>query len=201
MISIGFVIGALGTASPPPQSKAVIDSHMTRAQALGDNSFPARVTSQMQVVDVAYLGFDGKEHLGQIVVHKDVAKEVAQIFLELRKANYPIKKVVPIVKYGWSDSKSIRDNNTSAFNYRREIIPGGGSGKLSQHALGRAIDLNPYLNPFVSADGKSPRRYDPKVRGTLTSKSPATRVFLAHGWRWGGNGTNGKDYQHFVKPG
>lgn len=200
---VGFLV-LLGATSAPGQKKArlavVVDSKMTRSQALGKNSFPPKVLAQMAVVDVTYLGFDGKEHRGQIVVDKDIVSEVRQIFAELRKAHYPIKKVIPIVKYGWHDQKSINDNNTSAFNYRRVIVPGGGQGSLSKHSFGRAIDLNPYQNPFVSANGRTPRPYNPKAKGTLTRQSRATQVFYAHGWKWGGDWTGGKDYQHFYKP-
>ena len=47
------------------------------------------------------------------------------------------------------DELSMEDNNTSAFNCRE--IPG--TGPWSQHAFGRAIDLNPLLNPYIDCTG------------------------------------------------
>ena len=177
----------------------VIDSNMTRAQALGNNHFPRAILDRMALVTVYYHGFDGRRHRGQIVVNKDVAEDTKEIFAELEQIGYPITKVVPIVKYGWSDQASINDNNTSAFNYRIAIVPGVRSTKLSNHSFGRAIDLNPLINPFVSSSGASARAYDPDVEGTLTLTTPATQIFLEHGWSWGGQWKGGKDYQHFEK--
>ncbi len=177
----------------------IVDSALTRKQALANNKFPQHILDKMSLVEVTYLGFDNKQHRGQLVVDCALALEVKQIFIELERAKYPIKKVVPIVRYKWNDQASINDNNTSAFNYRRVIMPGTKSNKLSAHAYGRAIDLNPYLNPYVSASGKKPRPYRPGKPGVLTRTSPAVKIFVKHGWTWGGNGKRAKDYQHFSK--
>jgi len=173
---------------------------MTRVQALASNGFPEQVLARMAIVNVDYLGFDGLDHRGQLVIDKELAEEVRAIFADLKRIRYPIKKIVPVVRYGWDDIRSMKDNNTSGFNYRGQVTPNGSSKILSKHALGRAIDLNPYLNPYVSSSGKALSAYRPSVRGTLTRNSAATRVFLSRGWKWGGNWPGGKDYQHFVKP-
>jgi hypothetical protein len=186
---------------PVPVPAVIIDSKMTRKEALGKNSFPQEFIDQMEVVTVDYFGFDEKHHRGQIVVNKDVAKEVKVIFGELFKAKYPIKLMIPIVKYGWHDQKSINVNNTSAFNYRKVIGPGTDPTKLSNHSYGRAIDLNPYQNPFVNAKGVGPRPYKPGVKGTITKGDAATKAFAKYGWEWGGSFDGPKDYQHFQKKG
>ena len=185
----------------PSNAVTVIDSQMSREAALKGSEAPPKLLSRMEVVSVLYNGFDGKTHQGQIVVDRSVAGEVKEIFEEIRASGYPIAKVIPIVKYRWKDQESILDNNTSAFNYRTVIVPGQRSNKLSGHSFGRAIDLNPKLNPFVSADGKSSRPYDPRKPGTLTLHSRVTQIFLKHGWIWGGSWKGGRDYQHFSKPG
>ena len=172
---------------------------MTLEQALGKNHFPKAMIDRMELVTVNYLGFDHHLHQGQIVVDKVVAKDVRQIFHEIETTGYPISRAVPIVAYGWDDDASIADNNTSAFNYRHVIGPNQQTNKLSNHSYGRAIDLNPRINPFVSKDGKSPRPYDLSQPGTLAVHSKVTQIFLRHGWKWGGNWRNGKDYQHFEK--
>lgn len=177
----------------------VVDSNMTRAEALGKNHFPADVLARMEVVTVTYNGFNHIRRQGQIVVDRMIAKEVKQIFDEIQATGYPITKVVPIVAYGWSDDASIADNNTSAFNYRHVIGPGQDTTKLSVHAYGRAIDVNPKINPFVAADGSTSRPYDPSKPGVLTLHSPVTQIFLRHGWEWGGSWKTGRDYQHFDK--
>ena len=173
---------------------------MTREQALGHNHFPARVLARMELVDVTYNGFDRRRHAGQIVVDRAVAKEVKEIFDEIEATGYPIAKVVPIVAYGWDDSASDRDNNTSAFNYRHVMAPGHTLSRLSNHSFGRAIDLNPLINPFVGSNGANAGMYHPSKRGTLTLNSAVTQIFLKRGWRWGGTWVQYHDYQHFEKP-
>jgi hypothetical protein len=91
-------------------------------------------------------------------------------------------------------------NNTSAFNYR--LI--AGKKTLSLHARGRAIDINPSLNPIIYRSGRiSPRHatYDPQRPGTLDESHPIVREFLKRGWRWGGHFKTLKDYHHFDPPG
>jgi peptidoglycan LD-endopeptidase CwlK len=187
-----------------PETKTVdvapiVDSDMKRIEALGKNDFPADIIGQMEVVKVDYLGFDGRDHVGQIVVHRDVAEDVIEIFKEIRAADFPIVKMVPIVAYRWNDQVSMGDQNSSGFNYRMTEGPGVSGTILSKHSFGRAIDLNPYQNPFVGADGKSPHPYVPGEKGVLTGDSEVVKIFKRHGWKWGGDWKNGKDYQHFEK--
>jgi hypothetical protein len=61
----------------------------------------------------------------------------------------------------------MEDNNTSAFNCRD--IPG--TNEPTQHAYGRAIDLNPLLNPSVDSSGA----FEPKNASTSTSSCPDAR--------------------------
>lgn len=178
----------------------IVDSRPKLSEDLGLDRFPDHIVSRMRLVDVEYLGFDGLTHRGQIVVDSGLASEVKQVFRELRLIGYPIKRVVPVSRYGWNDQKSMDDNNTSGFNYRRQVTPSGKSRILSKHAFGRAIDLNPLLNPYVSSSGKSSSAYRQSVRGTLTRESAAVKVFTKRGWKWGGTWSSSKDYQHFEKP-
>ncbi len=173
----------------------LIDSQMTREQALGDNSFPKAILDEQELIAVRYYGFDGKLHEGQIVVHRDLKNDIIEIFREIEQSRFPVAKVVPIVSYGWSDSKSIADNNTSGFNYRTI----DGTKRLSDHARGRAVDLNPFLNPWIGRSGKAARAYNPAIAGTITDSSSVVKSFAKRGWAWGGSWKNSKDYQHFYK--
>lgn len=186
-----------GALAPPDE---IVDSHMTRAEALGHNHFPKRILARMEIVEVRYLSFDGKKHRGQIVVDRALAREVKNLFEEMEELRYPIKKVVPIVAYHWDDQASIDDDNTSGFNYRGSAGPGTNVKILSHHSFGWAIDLNPYLNPFVSVTGQTPRPYVPGRPGVLSENHPVVKLFKRHGWIWGGDWRTGKDYQHFEKP-
>ena len=195
-ISIGLILGSSSSKTRPD---LIVDSAMSRKEALGNNHFPSTILDRMELVTVTYRGFDNHRHQGQIVVDKAIAEDVRQIFREIEATGYPITKVVPIVRYGWDDDRSIADNNTSAFNYRHVMGPGQQTTKLSNHSYGRAIDLNPKINPFVAKDGTTPRPYDPSKLGTLTLRSSVTQIFLKHHWRWGGQWRSGKDYQHFER--
>lgn len=188
----------------PPKTPAVprveVDSGMSRQEALSGNKFPREILEKMQLVTVRYVGFDGVVREGQIVVHKDLATEVQEIFAEIRRAKFPIGKVVPVVNYDWDDYRSMADNNTSGFNYRGQVTPRGSSKALSKHAFGRAIDINPMQNPYVAKNQKGSSGYDPSMPGTLTTDSAVVKIFLKRGWKWGGNWSGNKDYQHFEKP-
>ena len=110
--------------------------------------------------------------------------------------------MIPIVKYDWNDHTSIRDNNTSAFNYR--VI--AGTDRLSHHAFGRAIDINPKVNPYLNRDGISDPpgfHYNPQAQGAITDEDMVVKTFLSYGWKWGGHWKQEEgrvDYQHFEKP-
>ncbi|CAN5404599.1 hypothetical protein BH11ARM2_BH11ARM2_26610 [soil metagenome] len=186
------------TEPPEHKPEIAVVSRMAREEALGDQHFPQAFLDAMEVVPVRYIGFDGRVCEGQIVVNRAVADEVREVFDEILDAKCPIEKVVPIVAYGWDDDASIADNNTSGFNYRNTIGPGLGS-RLSNHSYGRAIDVNPYQNPYLDAHGEGPRPYDPAQKGTITHASPIYKAFIRHGWKWGGDWKGGKDYQHFEK--
>ena len=175
----------------------VIDCAMSDSSALASQSFPAEVLYLQRVVTVRYWGMDGKRHQGQIVVYRDVVDDVRAIFNELDSAQFPIQSVVPIVRYRWDDDASIARNNTSGFNYRTV----DGSQRLSLHAYGLAIDLNPYLNPYVRIGRRQVRPYNPATPGTIVHGDIVHKAFTSRGWQWGGDWKNDKDYQHFDKRG
>lgn len=147
-------------------------------------------------VQVNYIGFDGKEKTGIIEVHKLVSAEVKQIFDEIKENGFPIEKIEPIEKYNYSDEQSVRANNTSAYNFRFV----GGTTKLSDHAIGLAIDINPYQNPWVHPSALNLTKYNESLKGTILKGSKIVEIFEKHGWTWGGHWRN-PDYQHFFKGG
>jgi hypothetical protein len=177
-------------------SKAAhVDSNLSLEAALKGCKCPEDIKQDQALVDVQYYSFDNHLHTGQIVVNKDLADDVKEIFKEIADSKFPIAKVVPICKYDWSDDDSVAADNTSGFNYR--TVPA--THHLSHHALGRAIDLNPAENPYMDPVRGTDQKYDPSVPGTLTRESPPTVIFRRHGWSWGGTWRRGRDYQHFEK--
>jgi len=199
VLMIFILPGAIGEniLSQDEEQGFVIDSDVAFEEAVAGISIPQSILENLRLVDVYYYGFDEKIHKGQLVVHKDVVLDVIEIFELIRESRFPIGKVVPISKYGWSDEKSMRDNNTSSFNYR--FI--SGSRVISNHAAGLAIDINPALNPYIKNGNSLPENciYDTTKVGTISASSELVKEFKQRGWEWGGDWKSLKDYQHFEK--
>lgn len=191
--------------NPATMKADVIDSAMTWRQAIDGVApeCPQSILDQLQLMDVVYYGEDGKIHKGQLVIAKDLAPDIDEIFKLAYDLKFPITSVIPAAdaryrKDGkWDDELTMEVNNTSAFNYRAITL----GKKLSMHATGRAIDINPRQNPYIKGGVILPANgvYDPKVPGTLTADHPITKRFLSLGWTWGGAWDTRKDYQHFEK--
>jgi len=192
--------------SPEPSAAQPATVHPVTATELGTTWRPECPVApkSLRRIDIDYLGFDGGTHRGQLVVNADVVDDVIAIVDDLRRIRYPIEKMQTVDHYpGAEDEMSMRDNNTSAFNCR----PLPGSAAWSLHAYGRAIDINPLVNPYVDAAGdlqpKTSQRYLDRTRddlGLLHAGDAAVWVFTDRGWRWGGNWRNPIDYQHFERP-
>jgi hypothetical protein len=177
----------------------VIDSNLGFAQALEGSEAPLEIIDRLGLIDVLYYSFDGKRHQGQIVVDCALEDDVFEIFTFLEKIKFPVGRVIPIVEYKWDDHESMAANNSSGFNFR--VIEG--TTKLSLHSLGRAVDINPVQNPVIYPDGRiapAGAEYNPEKAGTITGDHPMVQEFLKHGWHWGGNFDQPKDYHHFEKP-
>jgi hypothetical protein len=153
----------------------------------------------LRLVTVAYWGFDGTGHTGRLVVHRDAARPIATVMRRLFRARFPIRRMVPVEAYGASDARSMANDNTSAFNCRDVA----GSAVWSQHAYGRAIDVNPRENPEIRDGRVRPRRGRSFVdrsrhaTGMIHAGDVVVGAFAAVGWGWGGDWTSLKDYQHF----
>lgn len=157
---------------------------------------PRWILDNQVLVDVVYWGFDGGLYHGQFVADNRVVGDLQMVFMLMFLTEFPIESVVPISEYDWDDGESMRQNNTSAFNYRCV----GGTDRLSRHAFGLAIDINPYQNPYYSGQCISPEGsvYDTSMPGTLYDGHPVVELLKLLGWRWGGDWQE-KDYQHFDK--
>lgn len=177
--------------------KVITDSNCSLSEALSGIDIPASIRKLLTIVTVYYYSFDGRLHKGQIVINKNLAEDIKEIFKKIEERKFPVDKVIPIYKYNWDDKTSMKADNTSAFNYRTVK----GTKTLSRHASGRAIDINPKLNPQIKNGIALPKGavYNKRLPGTISDSSFIVRIFLAKGWRWGGHWKHLKDYQHFEK--
>ncbi len=195
------------TATPPPTSAPSYSSSIEAVTAaqLGSSWRPGCPLGpeQLRAVEVSHWGYDGKVHTGRLVVAEAHAERMVAAFRDMFTARFPIQRMVPVDHYGSDDQASMRANNTSGFNCRYVA----GTTSWSEHSYGRAIDVNPLVNPYVRGEGVDPPEGAPYAdrsrtdAGMIHAGDAAVRAFAAQGWAWGGNWTNGKDYQHFSASG
>lgn len=178
----------------------------TRARMLGVSHRPASCPvrwADLRLLTLSYVGFDGTPGTGEMVVHRDVTRDVVEVFEELYEARFPIRRMELVDAYDGDDDASMAANNTSAYNCRTVA----GTDSLSDHAYGRAIDINPVQNPYVLPDAVLPpagrRFFDldrsagaQAPRGVVVRGDVVVRAFTSRGWEWGGL-WNAPDWQHF----
>jgi hypothetical protein len=159
--------------------------------------------SSLRYLHLSHMGFDGTERRGEMVVHRDEVNRVAIAFKLMWDDNVPIQRMRLVDDFGGSDDASMAANNTHGFNCRRVA----GTTRWSEHAYGRAIDINPVQNPYVSGSTVLPPAgagYLDRgnVRpGMLVAGGPAVRAWKTVGWYWGGDWQSLKDYQHVSSTG
>lgn len=159
--------------------------------------------SELRYLKVLHFGFDGRVHTGEIICNRAIANDLLEIFRTLFEARYPIERMVLIDEYDADDARSMEANNSSAFNYR-EIR---NTGKLSKHSYGYAVDINPLFNPCVivrngrtTVDPAAGTAYADRTLpfpGKIDHDDLCYKEFRKHGFIWGGDWNNPKDYQHF----
>lgn len=202
---------ALGLALTAPTASAAAASFGFSAQRLdqrqrhrlyGSSWHPGCPVAlhDLRLVRLSHHGFDGAVHRGVLVVHRDAVRAVRTAFADLFAQRFPIRRMRLVDDYGASDHRSIEADNSSAFNCRRAT----GATRWSQHAYGRAIDVNPIENPYVYADGTTThaasRPYLDRSRhrtGMAYRGGVLVRAFAGVSWGWGGTWPGPTDHQHF----
>jgi len=161
--------------------------------------------SDLRYLRMLHVDAEGCIKTGEMVCNKIIANDLLDIFKQLYQAKYPIERMVLIDDYNANDELSMRDNNSSCFNFR--VV--AGSKTLSKHARGLAVDINTRYNPYVRT--RQGRRLVSPDNGTAyadrSRPSPYKiergdllyRLFIEHGFTWGGAWKYSKDYQHFEK--
>lgn len=161
--------------------------------------------SMLRHIVIKYYDFNDDVQLGEIVCNEKIAQDLLEIFEELYNSGYQLERVHLIDEYDADDDASMDDNNTSCFNYR--VVDN--TTKLSYHAYGLAIDVNPFYNPYVQMrngeeyvcpTGSVPyANRDENFPYKIDENNLAYKLFKQHGFIWGGDWNSLKDYQHFEK--
>lgn len=196
-----------GISYPITESDAMLSSRRV-VNVIPDGETPAISYEDLRYLNVLYYDFNGEIQTGELICHKGISQDLLEIFYELYRNEYQIEKIRLIDEYGGDDTDSMEDNNTSCFNYR--LVEGTES--LSKHALGCAVDINPFYNPYVvfNKDGKGETYISPAGSEDYADRSRdfpykiddddlCCKLFKAHGFTWGGDWNSSKDYQHFQK--
>ena len=160
----------------------------------------------LRYIHVLHKDLEGNTHEGEMICNAYIAYDLIDIFMKLYEASYPIEKIRLVDEYNADDETSMRDNNSSSFNFR--FI--SHTTKISNHGLGLAVDINTLYNPYVKeVNGK--RNVEPATAEEYTDRSKdfpykidtedlCYKLFTEHGFEWGGSWTRAKDYQHFEVP-
>ena len=160
----------------------------------------------LRYIHVLHKDLEGNTLEGEMVCHEVIAQDLLEIFEELYLNNYPIERMVLVDDYDADDEASMTANNSSCFNYRCVSH----TTKISKHGLGIAVDINPLYNPYTKiVDGT--RTIEPAAGAPYLDRDAdfpykidendlCYKLFIEHGFTWGGSWTNSKDYQHFEMP-
>ena len=167
--------------------------------------------TDLRVLTVTHWGFDNRVHTGQLIVNRDAAAPLARVFHTLYDLRFPIRHLLLADAYGPARSRPA-DNDSGSFECRQAIASPcsskarKGNGNWSEHAYGRAVDLNPVENPYVGCGmsrDPSSKPYLDRSRVRRGMVTPAVvAAFRSIGWGWGGAWSGAtKDYMHFSASG
>ena len=201
-----FCLSIVGVEAQEFSVQPIPDSVFLRMQG---RSFPENCTihrADLRYLRLSHFDAEKKEHVGEMVCNKAIANDILEIFRELYRQKYPIQRIRLIDDYEAVDERSMRDNNTSCFCYRKV----SGTTKLSKHAMGMAVDINTLYNPYVRTGKDGRRIVEPATATKYVDRSKSFpykivkgdllyRLFLQHGFKWGGSWQTMKDWQHFEK--
>ena len=159
--------------------------------------------SSLRWVSLTYYDMGGSVRTGTLIIHRDIESAARRAFSTLFGLRFPIESIRPVSEFDSDDDASMAVNNTSAFNCRYAVT-NPPSTSWSNHAYGKAIDLNPRTNPYV-LDGEvlppNGAQYADRSQqhpGGLYTGGAALKAFTSNGFEWGGVWSD-PDYQHLER--
>jgi len=185
-----------GASGPVP---APVRARMAGASWKDDPRCPP--WDDLAYLELDHVTFDGGAARGELVVARAIAADALCLFARLWAIGFPVRRMELVDDHGADDERSMAADNCSAFNFR--VV--AGTSVLSQHALGRAIDINPVENPWVTHAGFVPEAGAPYLDrawirpGMIVRPHPVTAALDELGWEWGGDWRHASDYHHVVR--
>lgn len=217
------------SATPDTDSSPAPASLLTGANLNGDSMLSQRVTytkgfyyeplsddlknymagvplEELRYVHVWHYDFTGSPVEGELICNEYIAQDLLEIFYELYRNEYQLESVLLVEEYDGEHVSSMEANNTCCFSYDTEE----GDAGLSKHAYGLAVDVNPLYNPHVSYEKDGTEIISPSSAVEYADRSKSfsykidaddlcCKLFLQHGFIWGGNRNDSKNYMHFQK--
>ena len=196
--------GEAGTAGAPDTVFAAMPIPAEVEARMRGVSYPEGATvplDDLRYLRLSHIDFEGTVRTGEMVCNRAIADDLIDIFRQLYLAAYPIRSIRLVDDFGGSDDASMEADNTSCFNFRKAV----GLRRLSRHAEGMAIDINPLENPYVRGQIVRPASAKPYAdRGKdfphkIDRTDLCYKLFREHGFSWGGAWRSARDYQHFEK--
>ena len=160
----------------------------------------------LRYLHVLHKDIKGETREGEMICNVYIAETVLDILRKLYEADYPIEKIRLVDEYDADDEMSMRDNNSSSFNFRFVSH----TKKISKHGYGLAVDINTLYNPYIKyVDGE--RVLEPATAEAYLDRDKVFpykieegdlcwQLFTEAGFTWGGSWSSQKDYQHFEMP-
>lgn len=206
LLFILFGLFIVGVEAQEFSVQPIPDSVFLRMQGRSWPEGCAVRRADLRYLRLSHFDAEKNEHVGEMVCNKVIANDLLEIFRELYRQKYPIQRIRLIDDYEAEDERSMRDNNTSCFCYRKV----SGTTKLSKHATGMAVDVNTLYNPYVRTGKNGRRIVEPATAVKYVDRSKSFpykivkgdllyRLFIRHGFKWGGSWRTVKDWQHFEK--
>lgn len=171
---------------------------------LWNSNCPVR-WEDLSIVTVIYRGFDGKSHTGRIIAHDSVAPKLGFALGMLYQGGFRVYQMDFMNTLATTQYPDLPSNNTYSFHCRNTT----GGSTWSQHAYGKAIDLNPVENPYFKQStgyvfppaGSQYIIRIPLKTGMIGPNSLTETAFYRIGWTWGGRWSSIKDWMHFSESG
>lgn len=155
--------------------------------------------NDLRWIRLTFWGFDDARHTGELLVHRDAAEPLVEVFRQLYAERFPIEQMVITTRADLDAPPTGDGNGTGAFSCR----PVTGGSSYSQHAYGLAVDINPFQNPYTKGEVLLPELAgayldrDWRRPGMILPDGPVVRAFASIGWTWGGTWNSLKDRHHF----
>lgn len=135
---------------------------------LGSNGRPTAAweSATLTRIELPYrmqLSWDPTRTIGWLTCHRLVAESLKRIFTS--------------ILYAYGSGEAVSEARLDRFGGCYEFRRTTGTNRLSPHAFGAAIDLDPEVNVL----GKP---WDPEAR---MMPRQVVRIFMEEGWRWGGD--------------